>query len=379
MVRQPWHEREARAATLGEPLNGAAVVLDIAQGQVLAAVTVPGFTLRQLDQEPVEFWDSPWSRRNLPRIYRPVGMPYQPGSTVKPLVLAGACTDGHIGPGSTIECQGALDMSNPDRNRCWLFKLSMTGHRHLAGPEAIMRSCNVFFYTLGQRLGPQRLVWWYDRFNLGRPLGIELGEEHSGRLPDLRRSHEPNAPGFALHDAIQMGIGQGPIEWTPLQAANAYATLARGGLAIAPTFLLRPRDGHRPTGIDLGLNPHGVKMAMEGLDRGVNDSDGTSNHISLLGRQRIFNVEGVTIMGKSGTADSGPRWMDIDGDGHVDADDGEVIRADHAWFIGLVKRRGSAKPDFVIVVVVEYGGSGGAVAGPIANQILHAMRAEGYI
>jgi penicillin-binding protein 2 len=329
-----------------------------------------------------DFWSSEWAQINRPRYFRPVSVAYQPGSTIKPIVLAAAYTDRKVALDATIDCEGALDMKNPVHHRCWLYKQAMVGHGPLDGPEAIMRSCNIFFYTLGQRLQAPRLVWWFDRFGLGQTTGCGLVEEFAGRLPDLRRVDEPNAPGFELSHAIQMGIGQGPVEWTPLQAANAYATLARGGFAMPPTFTIQPASSpsvvQQPR--DLKLDARGMDRVMSGLDRAVNDQDGTGHHLTFDSvREPIFNLPGVKIYGKSGTATATPLRIDTDGDGRITHKDKIQLDGDHAWFVGMIKRKGSSRPDYIVVVITEYAGSGGRAAGPVANQILHAMRAEGYL
>ncbi len=378
---QPWHASQPPTdplhPQLGQPLNGAAVVLDVAQSQVLAAVSMPAFSLRQLADEPESIWDDPI---NKPFVNRAVAMPYQPGSTVKPLVLAMAATDRDLAHGEKIDCRGHLDPSANDRYRCWIYKLFNSTHGPLGGSEAIARSCNIYFYTLGRRLGARQLAGWYDRFGLGQTSHCGLIEEVAGDLPDVSKSHEPNTPGFTAADAIFMAIGQGPIRWTPLQAAGCYAALARGGYVLPATFLLFNPAGSDRSGTDLALDPWAVQQAIDGLEQAVTQPYGSAHHLVALDGEPIFNIKGVRVLGKSGTAQAVPVWSDEDGDNRYNpAVDRLVRRGDHAWVICLAQRPGSPRPDYVIAVVVEFGGSGGTVAGPIANQILHAMRAEGYL
>ena len=125
-------------------------------------------------------------------------------------------------------------------------------------------------------------------------------------------------------------------------------------------------------------------MVLEGMRQGANNDLGTTHHISHgpsgMNRVPIFNVEGVTVMAKSGTADPGAvRWIDLNLDGNQD--EGEVVRGprDHAWVVVLVQPEGAAKPTHAVIVVVEYAGSGGRVAGPVANQIVHALQHHQYL
>ncbi len=380
MARQPWHEKDP-VGPEGEPLCGAAVVLDIASGEILAAVTVPTFSSDLLQTNPDAIWKDYLYR---PGINRAVSMPYEPGSTLKALVMAAAVTDGAISVDGTINCIGYLDPpGNPNMYRCWIHKQYNHQHGPLRGDAALCQSCNIFFYTLGRRLGARRLVEWYYRFGLGEPTWCGLADENGGDLPDLTRPITAGTPGFQEHDAIFMAIGQGPVRWTPIQAVNAYATIARGGRVIPPTILLDgDRPAERPHPHDLRLNPAGVKLTMDGLYDAINHRLGTGHHITIDGQRELnINISGVKVYGKSGTAEAAPLREPIDdnGDGLPDRW-GEVLRkGDHAWLIAIVQRDDAPRPQYVVAVVVEYAGSGGKVAGPIVNQILYAMRAQGYL
>lgn len=371
MVSQPWHGKHGENHR-GEPLAGAAVVLDVQNAEVLASVSVPGFSLEQLHEEPESvFRDAV----RTPFINRAVARPYNPGSTVKPLLFAAAVTEGVLGLEETIVCRGHLDPGHPDRYRCWIFKKYLAQHGPLEGPEAIARSCNIFFYAVGEKLGGSRLVEWYRNFGLGRTPRCLLPEALPGTLPDPAEMHRS--------DEIFMGIGQGPMNWTVLQAAAAYATLARGGVHLAPTYVI---DADRPSPRQprrLDLRGDAIEDALLGLEWSANDgSMGTTHHLSNLeGRPAIFNVKDATILAKSGTADPGDRrWIDHNVNNEID--EGEIVPvpdgADHAWTIALVRPDSTGQARYAVAVVVEYAGSGGAVAGPIVNQIAHALKAEGY-
>lgn len=374
-----WHApnppSEPTQPQIGEAFNGAAVVLDIDSGEVLAAVTAPGISLRQLKDAPAEIWDDDI---NTPWLDRSVARAYQPGSTVKPLVWAAAVTDGEIGAYDTIDCQGYYFPDRPTVFRDWYYKATGRGFGVINGPTALARSSNYFFYTLGDRLGSSRIVWWYDRYNLGRPTGCGLEGEVGGDLPDVARMNDSRAPGFSRQDAILMGIGQGPMRWTVLQAANSYATLARRGKYLAPTVMQYPRPADRRVD-DLKLSPSALKQAFIGMDQCINAEYGSANHIVALGGEDIFNVEGVKILGKSGTAQNAPMRIDSDNDKRITRKDQIVRTGNHAWCITLVQPDGARQPKYVVAVVVEHGGSGGTVAGPVNNQIIRALGAEGYL
>jgi penicillin-binding protein 2 len=303
---------------------------------------------------------------------------YPPGSIVKPIIYNSAVASGVIPWDYRVACTGHLYPDQPNMFRCWIYK-SFNGMTHnmqlggdLTASDAIMGSCNIYFYTVGRTLGAQRLYDWFGRFGVGRgpeviPPRLGIGVQFNGQVGQVQGNDKTSQS-----EATLMGIGQGPIAWTPLHAADGYATLARGGVRILP----RLRSDRPPEIIDLKLDKRAIAMALDGLHRSVSDPRGTGHHVTdpVTGKQEvIFNAPGVMVWGKSGTADA-PAIVVRDGDKR------EFIRdGDHAWFVGLCGPAGAARPRYAISVVVEYGGSGGRVAGPIANQVIAALVAEGYL
>ncbi len=418
-IVQPWHKRKDAPPTPPDgprelppatPLNGSVVVLDVATGDILALVSMPSFSHRDLEIDPSRVFDD---AERTPYLNRAIDKAYPPGSIVKPLVLCAAISAGHFGVSERVRCTGHFFPGKPMLYRCWIYKQSRNTRTHdeqfgggLDGAEAIQVSCNIFFFELGQRLGPAGITDWYTRFGVGpsaerwelfgpaprvarfpneseeswlrRQQAVDRQRaplhEHAGSLQ--RDPDKPGGPRPALttSEAILMGIGQGPITWTPLHAADAYATIARGGIRRTP----RLRSDAPQRQADAGLDRAAVRLALEGLRRSANEDGGTTHHVNFdmpdgsVRKERTFNVPGVSIWAKSGTADA-PAF-----DLHVD-EEGKAIRfdADHAWCVFLA---GEADvPKYAIAVVIERGGSGGRVAGPVANQVVHALVAEGYL
>jgi penicillin-binding protein 2 len=381
-VVQPWHrpagEPPSEKMPDGTPLNGSAVVLEISTGQILAMVSTPTFTREQLRQHPKSIFSD---QILTPYVNRAIGRPYPPGSIVKALMLPAAVKLGVHDLNAPIDCTGHLYSNRPDQYRCWIFKNPAFNTTHTAvlghapnGPESLMVSCNIYFFTLGQRLGPAGIASAYHLFGLGEPFNLGLEGEFAGRM-----GKDASGQTLSTGDAVMMGIGQGPIDWTPLHAADAYATLARGGTRIKPSLIKQVGETLVAPGerTDLGLSAESVRVSLEGLWLAVNDARGTGHHIAVGDeRPAHFTCPGIDVWGKTGTADASPLVIDPDGEGpeaRIVVSDG-----DHSWFVVLAGPEG-ALPKYAIAVVMEYAGSGGKVSGPIVNQILYALKAEGYL
>jgi penicillin-binding protein 2 len=397
-----WDEGVPRdtGLPLGTPLNGAAVVIDVDKSEIVAMVSMPTIAsaadLSEADRVRVAA-----------AVNRAAETPYPPGSIIKPLVLAAAVSEGVHALDDHINCTGHYFPHWKERARCWIYREQYEFATHndvnggpLNAETALARSCNIYFYTLAEKLGAHRLVDWYRGFGMGERLDVgltyetqatieeEVGGQKVKRVVDITIGENPGtlpsdehlaksaSAGTLTFETIIMGIGQGPLGWTPLQAANAYAILARGGY-VRDAILLQndPRASERRHD-DLGLDPRAVNAALEGLRRSVMESYGTGHHIRYAdgSEEPIINIPGAIVWAKTGTAQAPALEVDDDGDGKRD----RLLRLDHSWFVGLVGSEGEARPRYAIAVILEYGGSGGRAAGPIANQIIKALFDEGY-
>ncbi len=396
--RQPWHDaatsgEDERPAGLpaGTPLASAAVVIDVDRGEILACASWP-------PPGAGEALGAAESARLRPGMHRALEGIYSPGSILKPFVYLAATGEGVFPIDGAVTCTGHYFPENQGVARCWIYRprYGMATHSDgdkgpLGAEAALARSCNIFFYTLAQKLGPERLTAWLRRFGLGerpgtglaRPVITEGGREviageSDGVLPNAAVFDRIRASRDALTPII-LGIGQGPIAWTPLQAANAYAAIAREGIVQSPILVTSAGDStpvpHRE---DLELPPRAVAHALEGLRQGIEASYGTANHLSYEDgtREPIFDIPGISVRGKTGTAQAPPLQLDDDGDGRIDR---SIKDLDHAWFAGLVGDGRRERPRYAIAVIVEYGGSGGKVAGPLAAQVVRALVAEGHL
>jgi penicillin-binding protein 2 len=340
-------------------LAGAIVVVDVRTGRLLAAVSKPSFdanvvsggngvkavaeTFRRLNADPLK-----------PSLDKTISAAFPPGSTYKPFSALAALSDRLIDPSTEVDCKGGYEYGKR------FFRCTGV-HRRVRLHEAIVQSCNTYFYELGARVNIDRLAAVGLDYGFGVKTGIGINPEARGRMPTrswyTRRYKEAFRGGFTLLSSI----GQGATTVTVLQLALAYAALANGGTLYQPQVVrsIETSDGTvvqdfpprvrrliEPDQTQLGL----VKAALEGV---VTDKDGTAY------KER---TPGVDMAGKTGTAQVShvtPRG--------VDPDKVWYFNRDHAWFSGYAPSR---SPEIAIVVLVEHGGGGGKNAVPIAMRVV---------
>jgi len=222
--------------------------------------------------------------------------------------------------------------------RCW--KKEGHGFNDLA--EAIGNSCDVYFYQLGLRVGLDRLLSRATALGFSDVTGVDLPNESRGQFPS-DRSYWLDRFGYAAQEGevLSLAIGQGPNAQTPLRMAQFYEALARGGEAPPPAVV---KGAERGPGWSLDLGAEDIEALMEGLRR-VTGPGGTA-HIDAT-------LEYWEVLGKTGTGQNG---ASLAGRGENDA-----------WFAGMAGPIGGS-PEIVIAVLVEEGGSGSAVAAPIAAK-----------
>jgi len=370
---QPWHQNKDLPP--GTPLNASVTVLDVQTAEVLAMVSSPASARPAPDPQALPAWPDPADN---PAINRPIGAIYPPGSTLKPIVYALAAGRGAIAPGQVVACEGHYLPNRPTIYRCWIFKNYHTTHGPLDPVEAIARSCNIYFYACGDRLGAERLVEGLGNLGFGRSAELGLPGESPGILPRLAGG---NAPGRALSrgNAIQMGIGQGPIAVTPMQVAAAHAALSRDGVYRSPILIPGRADKQRIASLEIGAPI--IERALDGMYASANEDFGTGHHITYdrAGRQPILTVDDVICHAKTGTAQAPIQFDDANGNGRLDEGEPVIRKGAHAWYVCHAQKPGDRRPRYVIVTLVEYGGSGGRVAGPVTNQVLRVLKEEGYL
>ncbi|MEX2467136.1 MAG: penicillin-binding protein 2 [Gemmatimonadota bacterium] len=320
-----------------DTLMGAVVVLDPADGGVLAMYSAPTYDPNDfvggIDED---IWQALSQDEAKPMFNRPVLGLYAPASTWK-LATAGIALDlGIVTPDEHMEdpCTGGWQFGNR-YFRCW----DPEGHGFNNLTEAVGNSCDVYFYQLGVRIGLNRLLTRATEIGFSQRCGIDLPQESRGVFPESRDFWQRNfnyAP--TEGETLSLAIGQGPNSQTPLKMAQFYVALARDGSAPAPRLA---RGVDLGEGWELNLSSEDLESLRDGL-RYVTSPGGTAHFGTAL--------EHWEVLGKTGT---GQNPLSVQG-----------LAEDHAWFAGMAGRPGGP-PEVVVAVLVEYGASGSRTAAPI--------------
>ncbi|HZZ83520.1 MAG TPA: penicillin-binding protein 2 [Anaeromyxobacteraceae bacterium] len=290
-----------------------------------------------------------------PELFRAIQQHYHPGSTFKVVTSIAALEEGVFKPGGTVYCPGYFFLGG-HRWRCDKEK----GHGTIDLEHALGASCDVFFYDLGNRLGADRISKWGNLLGLGHPTGFDLAGEISGVMPDAAW-HQKHIPGGYAHGmSVNLAIGQGDVNVTPMQQAVLYGALA-SGVVWKPQAVLRLEDAKGQTVKDfppaergrLNLKPGTREEVLKGLEAAVNEPFGTAY------AQRLKDVK---MAGKTGTAQ-----VVALGAHRLKAWQMGYFERDHAWFAAFAPLEA---PEIVVVVLNEHAGFGASNAAPTASAVV---------
>ena len=338
-----------RPDSLGAAIPAALVALDPRTGEVLALVSRPGFDpnlfVRGLTTEDWRILNAPGH----PQLHRAVASSYPPGSVFKIFTALCGLESGVLTPTRTFSsCNGGYFYGNRTF-RCW----RKGGHGALALVDALVRSCDVYFYQVGISLGVERIGEWGERSRIALRTGIDLPEERAGLIPTLEWYHAHYGKGgFGAGAALNLAIGQGEVLLTPLQIARFVGAVAVGGRVMRPHLVRRVqsvsgevrRDATDENWEDgtLAFSPENIRIVADAMEAVVMDNAGTGTR-ARVGRFRIA--------GKTGTAQN-PHGND------------------HAVFACFAT---VDNPRLAVAVIAEESGHGGSVAAPVAQRVLQVF------
>lgn len=319
--------------------GGSAVLMDITNGEVLALVSYPEYDPNVLSAgTPSDVIAS--YQTNPRRVYldRAVGGLYAPGSIVKPMIAAGAHSDGIISAEKIIYSSGRLVLPNPyDPSKPTIFPdWKALGNMNMR--SAIAYSSDVYFYTIGggfqdQRgLGIERLNYWYNAFGFDTETGIEIEGEETGFLPTPAWKEETYGEPWRIGNTYHTSIGQYAMQVTPMEAVRATAAVANGGKLIRPTLVKdAPLQGE-----SISISQDALRIAREGMRMAV--TEGTAKGLN--------DLSFVNVAAKTGTAQVGANEEYANN-----------------WIVGFFPYE---KPRYAFVFVMEQGPAHNTIGGVYA-------------
>jgi penicillin-binding protein 2 len=340
--------------------RGAMVAINPKTGEVLSFVSQPTFDPNLfVDGIDTENWRLLNDSLDKPLINRPIRGIYPPGSTFKPFVAMAGLENEKRVPPFAISDPGYFTLPNSvHKYRDW----KPTGHGMVDMQRAITISCDTFFYGLALELGIDKLTSFVRHFNFGRKTGIDIQGENEGLLPTpewkMRRYKQPWYQG----ETVIIGIGQGYTLVTPLQLAQATATLANKGVAMKPHLLakIQKNISNETQTIPLEvqdtipLKPENIEI----VKRGMIDVTLPGGTAAAVGANAPYS-----IAAKTGTA----QVIGIKQNAKYNASSIDERHRDHALFIAYAP---ADDPTIALAVIVENGGHGGSAAGPIARKVM---------
>jgi penicillin-binding protein 2 len=324
-----------------EGKKGAAVVTD-PQGEVLAFYSSPSFNPnlfigRGNSQEIANLLKSP----ELPFFDRVISGTFHPGSVFKPLVAIAALQGGVIDKNFVFNDPGVITVSGFSYTN-WYFTEYGRTEGTLGLVRAIARSTDTFFYKIGEMVGPEAIAGWAEKFGLDKKTGIDISGEVEGLIPTPRWKEETKKEAWFLGNTYHMSIGQGDVSVTPIEINNYISAIADGGKLCVPHFTDAASQNFQCKQLD--IKKENLNLVKQGM--GAACSEGGTAYTFFDFAQKHA---GVKVACKTGTAEVG-----TDG-------------TPHAWFTLFAP---ADDPKVVATVLIEKGGEGSSVAGPIARKIM---------
>ena len=335
---------------------GAAIAMDVNNGEILAFVSNPGFDPALFSGNlPADKWKEYLDDVRHPLENKALTGQYPPGSTFKIITALAGLESGAIDESSSVYCKGYYQLGTSKFN-CW----NKHGHGSTSLMKSLRESCDVYYYQLGEHLGVDRIAAMAKKFQLGSALGIGLRNEKNGLIPTAEWKQKRFKKGWFRGETLSVAIGQGYVLMTPIQLVSMIATVANEGDIYRPHLVKRvvdsdgkPLKEFKPELLGkTGISVENFRKVKKGLFAVVNEPGGTG---------AMARLGDVHVAGKTGTS----QVVKLrDGKGGI-----PYKYRDHALFVAFAPYE---KPEIAVAVVVEHGEHGGSAAAPIAGRILRA-------
>lgn len=313
--------------------KGAVIATDV-NGQILSFYSFPSFDPNNLKVS----LDDP----DLPFFNRVIGGLFHPGSVFKPLVILASLGTGAVSENYTYTDTGRIVVNDFSYNN-WYFTQYGGVEGTIGLERALARSTDTLFYKIGELTGPDNIAKYANQFGLSEKTGVDIDGEVAGLIPTPKWKLETKKENWFLGNTYHMSIGQGDVATTPIQINNYISAIANDGKICTPHFLVDQKSNCKK----LNINKDDINLVKEGM-RQVCETGGTGYTFF-----DFFEKYKTDIACKTGTA-------------QVDGSDNT-----HAWFTLFSPINiDDGKPQIVLTVLVEEGGEGSKVAGPIARKIM---------
>ncbi len=333
------------------PETGSVVVMDIHTGEIICSVSSPHFNPNIFSRGlNIKEWKQIKNNTRSPLLNRSVAGLYPPGSTIKMAIALAALENDILNFNTHFFCKGVKEFGNM-KFHCW----AKNGHGKLNLTQAIERSCDVYFYELGLKVGIEKIAEMLRKLGLGSRSEIELNEIKSGLVPSKKWKIKKDGISWTPGETINASIGQGYMLTSPIQLATMTSRIANGIYAVKPTLIKDKKQFFEKLKIS-EKNINFIKNAMEQV---VISNFGTAKN-SKIGSSKF------EMAGKTGTVQV-VRISELEREkGIIKNIDRDWKKRDHALFVGYAPFK---KPRYAISVVVEHGGSGSTMAAPIARDV----------
>jgi penicillin-binding protein 2 len=330
------------------PNSGAVVVIDTQTGGILAMCSMPSYDPNSFSSGiSNSAWAMLSANDHLPLTNKTTHGLYPPGSTVKPM-MALALQQWGVDPQETVQCSGAYRVGN-GLFHCWRH----SGHGPVNMHRAIEQSCDVYFYTMGRRIGIDKIAPMARALGMGEKFDLPLQMQRYGTVPDSAWKLRRYKSNWTTADTVNASIGQGYVLVNPLQMAVMAARIASGNI-LAPQLLA----GMHPAMASLNIPPSQMAVVHGGM-RDVINGGGTGGSARL-------NIPGIEMAGKTGSAQVRRISMADRRAGRTSSEALPWRFRDHGHFIGFAPVE---QPRYAIAVTLEHGNHGAAAA-QIARDVM---------
>ena len=340
-----------------EGRNGAVVAINPRNGEILAMVSRPTFNPNDFAVKiSKDEWNKLVTDENHPLLNKAIQAQLAPGSVFK-IIMATAGLQEGVAQNLHVNCAGGASFYGR-YFKCWV----LAEHR-VHGPvdisKAIYQSCDVFFYTLAEKLGIDRIAKYATALGLGQKTGVDLPQEVSGVMPSEEWKIRNFKQKWYAGETISVGIGQGAVATTPIQLARAIGGIANGGVLYRP-HVINPTD--LPSGvIPAATNPDEVRVPIDPANWEL-ITDTMANVVSPIGTANSAHLQGIDFAGKTGSAQT------ISNVAKARLANGKSKFKDNGWFAGVEPRR---SPEIAVCALLEEG-EHGYLAARVVSQVIKA-------